>query len=89
MYILSQIFGFSAMIVSFFIYQQGKRKRVIFLKLITDILWVLNFIFVGGYVGALTTSVSIFREIIFYKRFPANCIRLCYNVEKLTFWREL
>ncbi|MBE7046331.1 MAG: YgjV family protein [Ruminococcaceae bacterium] len=69
MYLLSQIFGFAAIVVAYFIYQQGKRKNVILLKLIADVLWVLCFVFVGGYTGALTTFVSIFREIVFYNRF--------------------
>lgn len=69
MYLLSQIFGFAAIVVAYFIYQQKKRKNVILLKLIADMLWVLNFVFVGGYAGALTTFISIFREKVFYNRF--------------------
>lgn len=65
MKIIGQLIGFGAMGVSFFIYQQKKRESIIFLKLITDFLWIIHFAFIGGYTAMTTTGIAVFREIAF------------------------
>lgn len=63
--ILGQIIGIAAILVSSVIYVQPKRKLVIFLKLITDFLWIAHHLMIGSYTAAATTSAAVFRELIF------------------------
>lgn len=68
LYWIGQVIGGLAMIESFFIYQVSERKKMVALKLLDDVLWVLHFLLIGGYTAALTTGIAIFREIVFYFR---------------------
>ncbi|MBQ8859584.1 MAG: YgjV family protein [Clostridia bacterium] len=68
MVLTGQILGGVAMLVSFFIYQQSSRLRMVFLKLVTDVLWAAHFFLIGGLTGALTTAMAIFREAVFYHK---------------------
>lgn len=68
MEIIGQILGVIAMLVSFIIYQQSSRRQMVFWKLVTDVLWATHFFLIGGLTGALTTAMSIFREIVFYNK---------------------
>lgn len=63
-----QIIGYAAVLVSFFIFQQKDRKRVLLLKLLDDVLWATHFYLLGGFTNAYTTIVAIFREGIFYNK---------------------
>ena len=63
--ILGQIMGIAAILVSSVIYVQPKRKLVIFLKLITDFLWIAHHLLICSYTAAATTSAAVFRELIF------------------------
>lgn len=65
---IGQFLGVAAMLVSFFIYQQSSRGRMVFLKLVTDVLWASHFLLIGGLTGALTTAMAIFREAVFYNK---------------------
>lgn len=66
--LIGQAIGVLAMIESFFIFQVADRRKMVLLKLLDDVLWITHFVLIGGYTGALTTTVAIFREIIFYFR---------------------
>jgi len=66
--LIGQAIGVLAMIESFFIFQVTDRRKMVLLKLLDDVLWIIHFVLIGGYTGALTTTVAIFREIIFYFR---------------------
>lgn len=61
----AQIIGFTAVGVSFFIYLQKSKKRILLYKLATDVLWVLHHLMIFSYPAAVTTSLSIFRELVF------------------------
>lgn len=63
-----QAIGYAAVLVSFFIFQQKERKKVISLKLLDDVLWATHFYLLGGFTGSYTTIVAIFREIVFYNK---------------------
>ena len=65
-YWIGQAFGVIAMVVTFFIFQATDRRKMLALKLLDDLLWVTHFVLLGGYTAALTTSVAVFREMIFY-----------------------
>jgi len=66
--IIAQIFGIGAMISLFLIYQQSSRKRLLFCKLSADICWVVHYVCLGAYGGAIPNFVGIFRELIFMRR---------------------
>lgn len=68
MKLTAQILGYAAVLVSFFIYQQKDRKKVIALKLTDDILWATHFYMLGGFTNSYATIVAIFRELIFYNK---------------------
>ena len=63
---IGQAIGVIAMVESFVIYQVTDRKKMVALKLLDDVLWVIHFILIGGYTAMLTTGIAVFREIIFY-----------------------
>ena len=66
LYWIGQAIGVLAMVESFFIFQVSDRRKMVAMKLLDDVLWVAHFILIGGYTGALTTGIAIFREIVFY-----------------------
>ena len=64
--LIGQIVGVVAMVESFFIFQANDRRKMVLLKLIDDVLWIIHYTLIGGYTGALTTGIAVFREIVFY-----------------------
>ena len=66
--LVGEFAGFVAIGISFLIYWQNDRKKLLFFKLIVDLLWSTHFLFIGGYTAMLTTVISIFREILFVNR---------------------
>lgn len=62
---IGQLVGIAAIIVSLFIYIQPNRYRMVFLKLVTDFLWVLHHVSILSYTAVATTGIAIFREIVF------------------------
>lgn len=74
---LAQGIGFLAIAVSFFIYLQKSRRKMLICKLITDVLWVLHHVFISSYTAAMIASVSVFRELVFsadHKKWARNKI---------------
>lgn len=65
MFYLAQGIGFIAIAVSFFIYLQNSRRKMLICKLITDVLWVLHHVFISSHTAAMIASVSVFRELVF------------------------
>ena len=66
--IVGEIIGFIAIGESFLIYFSQTRQRMLLFKLLSDTLWLLNFLCIGGYTGALLNTVGICRELVFYNR---------------------
>lgn len=62
---IGQFVGMVAIAVSFFIYIQTKRYRMVLLKLITDFLWFAHHVSIFSYTAAATTVIAVFRELIF------------------------
>lgn len=56
------------MVALFSIYQQKERRKLIKSKLFADICWVIHYIMLGAYGGAIPNFVGIFRELIFINR---------------------
>lgn len=68
MKIIAEIIGYAAVLCAFIMFQQTDRKRLIFCKLIIDFLWITHFAMLGGYTIVCTTSISVFRELVFINR---------------------
>lgn len=66
--LIGEIVGYIAVVSAFVMFQQTDRKRLIFCKLIIDILWVIHFGFLGGYTGLCITAINVGRELIFMNR---------------------
>ncbi len=64
---IGQSIGILAIIVSFFIYIQKSRGKMIFLKLVTDFLWGAHHLSISSYTAVATTGIAVFRELVFLK----------------------
>lgn len=64
--IIGQILGFVGMATEFCIYQQNKKEHMVLTKLVADVIWATHFFLIGGWTGAATTTVAIFREVVCY-----------------------
>ena len=62
------IIGIIAIAEGFLIYASTSRRKMLLFKLIEDVLWLFNYLFSGGYAGAILNGVAILREIVFYNR---------------------
>ncbi len=60
-----QAFGLLGMFFLFALYQQTDRKKLLIGKLCADVCWVLHYVILGAYEGAIPNFVGIFREIVF------------------------
>lgn len=63
--IIAQVFGAFGMAFLFASYQQTKRKRLIACKLGADVMWVVHYLCLSAFGGAIPNFVGIFREIVF------------------------
>ena len=63
--LIAQIIGFVPLILSFFIFLQKSRKRIIIFKGCSDLLWAIHFFILGEYTGGLVNLVNLLRGIIF------------------------
>jgi len=66
--IIAQIIGFAAIFESLLIYASTKRRNIILFKLISDVMWLANFLLLGAFTGALLNAIAILREITFAQR---------------------
>ena len=68
MNLTGQIIGIIAIAISFLIYIQNSRFKIVFLKLVTDVLWVAHHFLISAYTASLTTFIAIVREIVFLRK---------------------
>lgn len=61
-----QSLGFASMILSFFIYIQKTRAKVLTVKLICDSLTILQMLLLGAYTGMLVLVICLVRGVVFY-----------------------
>ena len=66
--LLAELFGILAMAVSFLIYLSNRRKQIIVLKGVSDVLWAANNFTRGAVSGGGLSVLAIFRSIVFYYR---------------------
>lgn len=62
---IGQLVGIIAIGVSFLIYIQTSRYKMVLLKLVTDVLWVAHHFLIFSYTAAATTGISALRELVF------------------------
>ncbi|MBO5224431.1 MAG: YgjV family protein [Clostridia bacterium] len=72
MKIVAYIFGIGAMLSLFMTYQQKKRSSLIIAKLLADVCWVVHYLCLGGFAGAIPNGVGVFRELVFVNRKKAK-----------------
>lgn len=60
--------GLIAVIVTCFMYLRKTRSGILITKLLTDVLWILNYALLGGYSGALVSTIALIRDCVFYQR---------------------
>ena len=65
---VAELFGIAAMAVSFLIYLSNKRKQIIVLTGISDVLWATNNFTRGAFAGGGLSVLAIFRSFVFYHR---------------------
>lgn len=63
--IAAQCFGFFGMLCLFISYQQKRREALILCKLGSDAMWVIHYLCLSAYGGAIPNFIGIFREIVF------------------------
>ncbi len=66
--LISQIFGTAGIIISLSIYAGKSRSNIITCKFISDVIWAINYLFLGAYTGALLNVIAMARETVFYNR---------------------
>ena len=66
--VVAQIIGCFGILISLFIYAGKTRARILICKFISDVLWFLNLVLLGGYTGALLNLIAMIRETVFYNR---------------------
>ena len=49
------------------IYQQKNGKNLLLWKLISDVLWLLHYLFLSAYSGCAVALIGVFRELVFYR----------------------
>lgn len=67
-YIVGQVFGICLAALSFLVYVQKSRGKILATKLILDILNVLQSIMVGAFTGSVINGIAILREVVFYNK---------------------
>lgn len=65
---IAQIIGFIPMVLSYFVFHFNDRKAMITTKAISDLLWMIHFLMLGAYSGALTNAVCAVRGVVFSQR---------------------
>ena len=65
MKIIAQLVGFLGIAISFIIYQQKKRKKLLIWKLVSDCVWMLHYALLGAYSAVAVTIIGAMRETVF------------------------
>ena len=63
--IIYEILGFIGVALNVGVYQQKKRKRLLVIKLISDVVWTVYYGVRGNYSGAAVAAIGIARESTF------------------------
>ncbi len=66
--LFGQIFGVFLAALSFFVYLQKSREKILITKLTLDILNVFQQAMVGAYTGSIINGIAVLREFVFYHK---------------------
>ena len=64
---LAFVLGVICIIINFLIYQQKSGKRLLVLKLVSDIFWCAHYFSLYAYTGAFVALLGAVREVVFIK----------------------
>lgn len=76
--LIAQLIGFAGMVTLFIMYRQSSRKRYLFLKLASDMIWAVHYFLLGAVGGAIPNLVGIFREIVFLRPFRSRKSKIAW-----------
>ena len=62
MYIVGQILGFVAFVVSLFAYQRVKKKEILLCMVLSNIINLVHYLMIGAFSGCITKTIAIFRD---------------------------
>jgi hypothetical protein len=65
---LSNIMGFLGIVCTVIIYQQKSRVGLLVCKLVSDVIWFLQYALLGAWSGAAISIIAIIRELVFINR---------------------
>lgn len=65
-YIISQIAGLFGIFFSVLIYQQRTHTGMLILKMLADIMWLVQYFLLGGYTGVAVTCIALCRSTVFF-----------------------
>ena len=67
-YIVSQIAGFSAFVISLIAYHKNSKKKIFQTMIVANVLDILHYLFLGAFSGSVTKIIALIRnEIIILK----------------------
>ena len=64
---IATIIGTLGIVANCIIYQQKNGKNLLLWKLISDVLWLLHYLFLSAYSGCAVALIGVFRELVFYR----------------------
>ena len=67
MEIAAGIFGALGIVVNLMIYQQTTSRRVLLFKLLSDVVWAVQYLLLGAYTGFGIACIAVLRESVFYR----------------------
>ena len=65
MKIIAQLIGFLGIAISFIIYQQKERKKLLIWKLVSDTVWMLHYALLGAFSAVVVTFIGVIRETVY------------------------
>ena len=66
--LFGQIFGLCLAALSFLVYLQKSRGKILITKLILDVLNIFQQAMVGAFTGSVINGIAVLREIVFYHK---------------------
>lgn len=69
---IAQVIGFVAVAENLLIYLSNRRERILLWKAVSDALWLVNYLLMGGFTGAMLNAVALVREGVFSLRGKAK-----------------
>ena len=83
MYVVTQLFGITAVAMSLIIYSRKTRIKILAFKLVQDVCWFVHYLLLGTYPAAATSFLCISRSVVYannHRKFFASKIWLLVYV---------